>query len=94
MPPRKVRIGHFRNSERVLPLLSPDAVGHGSVNYIYTTTKELQRRGRGEGNYMTITFTGMIKLHKLHLATSDSEDFFLISSYTYSPKSSIFFHEQ
>jgi hypothetical protein len=78
----------------MLPLLNPDAVGHGSVNYNYTTTKEGIRRGRGEGNYMTRTFTGMAKHHKLHLVTSDSEGFFLISSYTFSLKNSVFFHEQ
>jgi len=65
-----------------------------AVNYIYTTTKEGQRRGRGEGNYMTITFTDMIKHHKLHLVTSDSEDFFLFSSYTFPPKSSVFIRKQ
>jgi hypothetical protein len=77
----------------MLPLLNPDVVGHGSVSCIYTTTKEGTRRGRGEGNYVRKTVTGMIK-HKLHLVTSDSEDLFLISSYTFSPKSSVFFHEQ
>jgi hypothetical protein len=62
----------------MLSLLNPDAVGHGSVNNNYTTTKEGIRRGKGEGNYMTITFIGMTK-HKWHLVTSDNEGFFLIS---------------